>query len=290
MLYDILFIDDDFDKQEDVVTSGVDARTLFFELIRDNLRVTCATGEFDDLERLSKKDLSCIQYIFCDLHLLGISGNSTRHRDIISKLVGIFKHLAQKINSEQITVFINSQFSPDWKKVKNRIESEFTKGDQKRYSFQLIGKKNKISNKVRKDLLKQNLDIHIKSLIINKAIEIEEILDEKLRLSDSARERLNFESKYLVFQSQFLNKSKIDITIKKQLTLLQQIRNKVAHTNNDLKKIKDGSLRKEFWRILGKNTPAKYINFDTSDDLLKYIDSIGKLGEKIGNAQEKNTK
>ena len=285
MLYDILFIDDDFDKQADSETWNSNAQKLFLEFVRDNLKVTYTTGELDDLKKLGDKDLSCIKYIFCDLHLMGISDESTvaNRKEIISKLIGIFKNLAENIKSPKITVFINSKFSKEWPDTKKDLEGALREKDLARYSVVLIKEKNKLSDPNKQQLLKENLDFYLKSLIINKAIEVERVFDKKLKLSPTSKEKITFESKFYVLQSQF----KLEATIKSQLQLLQQIRNKLAHTDNDFSTIKDESMKKKFWKICSEQESTDNIEFKDFNQLMKYIESIDELIEKMRNVVEK---
>lgn len=286
MLYDILLIDDDFDKQSDSTEWESNAQKLFLELIRDNLRVTYTTGELEDLEKLKSKDLSCIKYIFCDLHLLGISENSSKIKDIASKLKGIFEELNKNIKSEELTVFINSKFSDEWTEVQ---DEGFKSGVDERYTFKLVNNNKLVNNKNdlmeedKKKLLENNLNLHIKSFIIAKAVEVEEIFDKKLRLTEKSKERVNFESKRYVLQSQF----DLDNKVRKELQLLQEIRNKAAHSDNNFNGIKDKEMRKTFWGTCSKPECEENIEFTTFQQLVTYIESIEQLKNILLEVSEK---
>ncbi|SMN11033.1 hypothetical protein SPBRAN_1248 [uncultured Candidatus Thioglobus sp.] len=276
MLYDILFIDDDFSEDKITKADMLDVRTLFFELVRSNLRVTYTTGELDDLKKLCNKDLSCIKYIFCDLHLTGIQAGENKFKDIGSKLAGIFDTLNKYIQSDLVTVFINSNYIQDWKEVKKILKID------KRYQFKINTKKNKLSEKNKKQLLQDNLELHSKSLIINKAVEVERIFDKKLSLSSSTCQKLDFSHKYLVFQSQH----DVENGVKKQIQLLQQIRNKLAHADNDLQGIQDDNLKETFWGIISNVRKKDKIEFKEFGFLAEYLTHI----EELKNAIEKTPK
>jgi len=274
MLYDILFIDDDFENQSNSQEWEKNAQKLFLDFVRQNLRVTYTTGELEDLKKLKSKDLSCIQYIFCDLHLIGISGNRSTNKDIASKLLGIFKELAPQIKSEKITVLINSQFRKDW-------DPRFTENIDDRYKFELIENKNVIPDKNIQELLRQNLETHLKSIIINKAIEVERIFDKKLSIDKKFVDVITFENK----NKKFLKKFTFDRKIKRQISLLQQIRNKVAHTDNKFVDITDNGVRKEFWHICLGEEKTDDIEFEDFEQLMKYIESIVKLMNDLQQTQ-----
>lgn len=245
MLYDILFIDDDFDEQSDAIPWGNNAQKLFLEFVRDNLRATYTSGELDDLEKLESKDLSCIKYIFCDLHLLSINENDS-YKQINSKLLRIFEYLEQKIKLTKITLFLNSTYISSYgEEGEKHLEQELKKLKIE-YKLKTVGTKNKLSKGNKEELLKNHLDIHTKSLLINKALEIESIFDEKLKLSSTSKEKVSFQNKYLVFQSQF----NLDKNAKCEIQLLQAIRNKLAHTNNELSGITDKGIKKRFGKFV----------------------------------------
>ena len=185
MLYDILFIDDDFEKETDSVSWEENAKKLFLEFIRDNLRVTYTTGELEDLDKLGTQDLSCIKYIFCDLHLEGITKNSAV-KDINSKLQGIFKKFNEQITSKEVTVFINSRF------VDAQYREEGMKDlcsilNQEKYKIEVIESKNNLSTEQKKKLIQNTIKIYSKYFIINKATEVEAAFDDKLSLSPTTK-------------------------------------------------------------------------------------------------------
>ena len=117
MLYDILIIDDDFSEnfksQElalwDEKKPYPDAYELLLDFIKNNLRVTYTTGEIDDLNRLLAKDLSAIQYIFCDLYLEAQDPFGTDYKTINSKIVGILEKVNSLLKQEKIILYINSK-------------------------------------------------------------------------------------------------------------------------------------------------------------------------------------
>lgn len=286
MLYDILFIDDDFDKQSDSITWEGNAQKLFLELIRDNLRVTYTTGELDDLIKLTEKDLSCIKYIFCDLHLVGIT-ESDPYKKINSKLINIFKELWKKINSSEVTIFINSNFIASYgEKWKTGFEKEVERSMSSNsivIRIEEIEKKNILNTTAKDELLKNNLDVHIKSLIITEAVKIEKIFNEKLGIDEKFVDVITFENKYKKLKGNFL----LDASMKTQIPLIQQLRNKVAHTDNALEEIKDEGVRRKFWEIIEGNRSTKKIYFENFSALTQYINSINALIGKIKESEEK---
>ena len=298
MLYDILFIDDDFgnilqgqeindDTTRENAPKIYDAyltRGVFSNLTSiDNLKVTYTTGESADLERLKAKDLSCIQYIFCDLHL---SGFDERHsyKEINAKIIGILRKINSKIKSAKVTIYLHSQYTQKSYYGEHGIsdlEKKLAKEFPEKYPIEIINKKNQLSEK-KEPLIRNNLKIYARQLIINKAIELETVFDEKLSLSKSARESpsLNFQDKFLVFQSQY----SLEALQKNQIQLLQQIRNKLAHTDNKLDEIKGGGEKKLFWKICSGTEQNKPIEFHDFDQLMKYIESIDQLIEHLEQA------
>ncbi len=287
MLYDILMIDDDFSENPDLEDWGHSANKLRLDLLRENLRVTWTTGEKDDLERLSDKDLSAIRYILLDLHLEGISEDDN-YRIINSKILGIFGQIDNTFNHKEMTCFINSRFAHDANygygdEGKQDLEDKL-KNDNKiqtRYKIEVVQNKNSLSEPQKDELRKNNLNVYARSLMINKAIDVEAIFGDKLRLSSSAKKDVSFQAKSLVFQSQYLNKDKSHKDLKKQIQLLQEIRNKLAHsTMESLKKIEDKAMRKTFWKIQGEQEKTEEIKFDFQS-LMKYLQSVDELGGKL---------
>ena len=266
MLYDILIIDDDFKlekasqynnlKSEEI--SQTNAIELFNNLIRENLRVTWTTGELEDLKKLRSKDLSAIRYIFLDLHLnLGFSQKS---KSVTSDIIGILAELDKRFKKDKISILINSNFLKEEKEKKtiNELKTAILKEYNGKYNIEEIETKNNLSDEQKIELRKNNTEALSKSLIIGKAIELEKVFNEALKLSSKAQERVNFGSKFYVFQSQFLKEDDEATKQKiKEIQLLQQIRNKLAHTDGELNKFEDFS------------------------QLIKYAQSIDKLIEKI---------
>lgn len=290
MLYDILFIDDDFEDKTDSNASRIidDANKLFLALLRENLRVIYTTGEIDDIKKLESKDLSCIQYIFCDLHLLGIK-EGDGYKIINSKLNGIFQNLYKKIKSDKVTIFINSKYYEDQtynQDGQNDLQEKLEEIEPGKFLLEVMDKKNTL-NKGKKDLLLKNqLDIYIKSFIISKALEIENMFDKKLNIDEEFVDVIIFGNKYKVFK----NKYDVSSLIKTRIQLLQQMRNKVAHSKNKLCLIKDNKMKQTFWKIIkGKNTTSTdNIKFESLKELVKYIDSIDLIIEEIMKQRSKD--
>ena len=171
---------------------------------------------------------------------------------------------------------------------KKDLEGKFQTEFNDKYSIKIVEDKSSLDEKQKEELLDYSLKLHTRNLIINKAIHVESILDSKLRLSNSARANVNFHAKFLVFQSQFLTKNEKDKFLKKQIQILQQIRNILAHTESAVGDInisddEYGTLRKTFWKIsIDKNmqnikSDEDKIKFTDFDHLAHYISSIDNL-------------
>ena len=151
-----------------------------------------------------------------------------------------------------------------------------------------INPKNKLSEKERKLLMDNNLNVYLQTLIVSKAIKIEKVLEEKLELSKSAKEKVNFNSKFLCYQSRFLGSDQKDECLKEQIGLLQQIRNKLAHDDLGLAAIKNKTKLEIFWKILDK-TKKNHIQFNKFYELSKYLASIDNLKESIKKTKPKSS-
>ena len=309
MLYDVLIIDDvlgeSFVDQESVNASDFEGRFFDFihcqkfinNLIRDRLRVTWTTGELDDLVKLRVPELSAIQHIFLDLHLTGISENNS-YKDINAKILGIFAKIDAFLGLDKVTCYLNSKYRSSRSYAedgKKDLEDKFYKEFGCKYSIQIMEEKNSLSNRQKNDLADYSLRLYARNLIINKAAHVESIFDDKLELSGSAIEKLDFHDKFLVFQSQFLAKYKEDKLLKSQIQLLQQIRNILAHNDNDLydtdiRDDKNGTLLKTFWQVSVdksmqiQETSKGRVDFINFDHLAYYILSIDNLCQSLKDA------
>lgn len=278
MLYDILIIDDDFSIEDDPLSWNQSANKLLLDLIRDNLRVTGTSGEDADIEKLGTKDLSSIRYIFCDLHLKGI-GEFDDFRTINSKLTGIITKLFPKFSGAHfpITIYINSNFYTEghgygpagMTHFKHALEREFGEKIFIENTPTKDSQKNVLTEGQKEQLIQYTLQIYLRDIIIKKAIEVEGVLDCKLRLTadKDAMRYVKFNSKRLVFEAQFLGDGSYE-GLKSELHTLQAIRNKLAHGNIN-------------------NDKPKIINdkFKTIEDLGKYITSIDTLIENLKGVQ-----
>ncbi len=291
MLYDILIIDDDFCGEESDSEGWSDnACKLLFDLTRDNLRATGTSGENDDLGKFTLSELSSIRYIFLDLHLQGITEIS-QPKQINSKLIGILEKINPSITTDQVTCFINSKYVDQnygyegQQDLENKLQSEFTG----KYCLEVLKNKNELPEEQKEEIKKNQLEIYAKTLIINKALDVENIFDEKLKLSTSAKEKIDFQSKYLVFQSQCMNGLEEHKHLKKKIQLLQQIRNKLAHSAMDeLSKIPGDAMKKLFWEIQNGtgNTNPQPIKFENFESLKKYLDSLAGLCKTLKGLQK----
>ena len=302
MLYDILIIDDvlgeNFVGQELEATSDFNDKYLDFvrcqrlinEFIRERLRVTWTTGELDDIRNLKVQDLSTIQHIFLDLHLAGINANDS-YKSINSKILGIFAEINELLKSSMIICHLNSKYRSGKnyaEEGRKDLENKFHEKFGYKYSIQVVEEKNSLSDTQKNNLVDYSLKLYVRNLIINKAAHVESIFDEKLKLTPSAIARLAFHDKFLVFQSQFLTKNKKDRFLKKQIQLLQQIRNVLAHTDNAIGNIcirddECSTLRNTFWQVsTDKNIQSvdnevdevKFTNFNHLADYISSIDNL----------------
>ena len=309
MLYDILIIDDvlgeNFVGQELEATSDFNDKYLDFvrcqrlinEFIRERLRVTWTTGELDDIRNLKVQDLSTIQHIFLDLHLAGINANDS-YKSINSKILGIFAEINELLKSSMIICHLNSKYRSGKnyaEEGRKDLENKFHEKFGYKYSIQVVEEKNSLSDRQKNDLADYSLRLYARNLIINKAAHVESIFDDKLELSGSAIEKLDFHDKFLVFQSQFLAKYKEDKLLKSQIQLLQQIRNILAHNDNDLydtdiRDDKNGTLLKTFWQVSVdksmqiQETSKGRVDFINFDHLAYYILSIDNLCQSLKDA------
>ena len=262
MLYDILIIDNDFDPDEGTETGeGNNANELLRDLVRDNLRVTWTTGEKADLERLGEKDLSRIKYIFLDLHLQGTEGNAS-YKTINSKIIGIVNKIDNRIDTESVTIFVNSKYIDDnygedgIDNLKSTLASESDK-----FTVDTIQpEKNKLTEEQRSVLHRTSIHSNARNYIIASAIKVEEALVKRLDIPEYIAEELTLNLKYRIFKNRFECGGKLG----EHFTRLQKMRNVLAHR--------------------AKN---KDIAFDSFDDLYKYLRSIDELIKWIEEAKER---
>ena len=301
MLYDILIIDDDFSLdlskiereewgKEHQDKEYPDAVKILYKLIKKRLRVTCTTG-YPDLEKFTRADLSRIRFIFLDLQLnieAEVASVSYQNKGILSNLMGIIDKLNQNITEKEVLIFSNSKFLVKNEGLVNNLEKALQKKYNGKYKVEEIKQKNNISNKQINLLLERNLHIYCKSLIINQAIEVEKNFDKRLSTQDCFKDKISFESKYKVFKNAF-STSPDD---KKEILLLKEIRNKLAHTEANLREIKDDGLKKTFWKIIenqthegGNSSSIKFKNFDA---LIKYVESIDELIVRLNKMKTSN--
>lgn len=288
MLYDILIVDNDFLPETNSTITDKSAFALLLDLIGRNLRVTCTSGEGPDAENLKLKDLSAIKYIFCDLYLNGITGNSN-YQSINSKIMGIIKTWEPYFCESRITIYINSDFiykengqygDEGVQNLRDSLEKKF----EGKFSVDINEEKNALREHEER-LRKLNLQVYLKSMIINKAVEVEKVFSDKLCLSSDARRNIGFQEKLLTFESQFL----ISKDLKKQVSLLQKIRNGLAHMDADNDQFNEVGSKyySLFWgKILGTSQEDK-VRFNNVDDVAKYIKSIDELVENLREVEQR---
>lgn len=288
MLYDILIIDDDFNlKGKPPSTGKNNANRLLSDLIRDNLRVTWTSGEDDDIEKLEEKDLSVVKYIICDLHLEG-AGAFQGYKTINSKLIGIMDKLHSKFSGKNfpVTIYINSNCLDEYtSEGVAHFKSSLKKRFKNKFSVEVEATKNALTQDQKEELRQYSLGIYLKSMIINKEVEVERIFSDKLNLNDDKKIEMDFQEKYLIFQSKFLTKTKEHKRFKNQICLLQMSRNQIAH--NDIRRneieIIDNKLREVFLEIL-EYSPCEFsrdVPFKNLETLSKYIKNIDMLIKEL---------
>ena len=77
--------------------------------------------------------LSCIQFVFLDLHLQG-AGNIENFKTINSKLIGIFRELNSHIKKNSVKIFVNSKYLDKYKRIGiEDLEEKLKKEFQQKY-------------------------------------------------------------------------------------------------------------------------------------------------------------
>lgn len=283
MLYDILIIDDDFSGETVLGEIELNSKTssnnstweqtimpFYFELIRDNLKVIWSTGELDDLEKLNESHLSKVQYIICDLHLLGIK-ETDENKNITSKIMGILEKLNDKLNGK-ISFLLNSKYIDKHKNIEQELEEGLSKKYPEKYSVTKFSEKNAITEEQKQALLDVSLLSHIKEQIITKHLEVERCLNEKITKNDRVLNELSFFSKKkIVCQTHSLN------GCKNKITKLNESRNAIAHTQiNSLDELKNI-----------KNIDSDIKKIKCFKGLFKYLKKIDDLIADITKAAKK---
>ncbi len=283
MLYDILIIDNDFandplsfepkkNTKDDKDDKDVNAKNLLLALVQKNLRVTFTTGEKEELEKFDKKDLSEIKFIISDLHLQDMTGN---FKSINSKIFSIINYLNNYFSEEQITIYINSKYiNLDYGKeglndLKNIIRDTY----KDKFIVDKYESKNNISEDSDAKLLKRNILHYQRSLIINKAVEVVELIESKLEMCKYCKENKVFDKKISLLATEFSLESGNKVV--KELNALKGIRNALAH-KRDLKE----SLNSQWMDIL-KDKIDETGSFKTLNDLAQYIKELDQLKEDI---------
>ncbi len=280
MLYDILIIDDDFSGE--TVLDEIDLKStnapgqsvwketimpLYFELVRDNLKVIWSTGELDDLEKLSKSQLSKVRYIICDLHLLGIDTHAN-NKTIISKIIGILEKLKDSLGGN-ISFLVNSKYIDSHE----NIEQELKNALSKKYSIRVFSEKNVIPDAQKQKLLDTSLLSHIKEKIIEKHLEVERCLNEKIDIKSEVLEELSFNSKHkIVKKTHNLN------GYNREIQKLNESRNAIAHAQiNSLDALK---------RVEKIDSDIK--EFKNFSNLFDYLEKIDMLINNITDSKAKS--
>lgn len=286
MLYDILIVDNDFSGESESKEWNDNAKKLLCDLIADNLRVIWTTGESEDLRRLKEKDLSTIKYIFLDLHLVGIT-NSSSYKQINSTLLGVIQAINGFVRVENVTCFINSKyFSNDYgSKGATDLEEQLSKKFQKKYKLAIVEKKNSLSDEQKDELKNYLLVVYAKTLVINKALDVEAIFDTKLEIDDKLKDVITFDNKYKKFKEAIKTNKGTTKSLTsyqtKQIKLLQKIRNTLAHSSIDnLQKITDKDSIKKFWKLQNQQQQGA-IQFNNFTSLIQYLQSVDTLCEEL---------
>ena len=281
MLYDILIIDDDFSGEtvfDDMRLSQSNSQNsgsapwddtimpLYFHLTRENLKIIWSTGERDDLETLTKYQLSKVKHIICDLHLAGIIESTTDHKTIISKIAGIISKLNGNFGEKNISFLINSKYKHPG--IEDELRTELNGKYQNKYTVRVFSEKNAITDEQKQELLDTSLLSHIKEQVIKKHLEVERCLNEKIEIKDAAIKdkvlrELSFSSKHKIVKKIFvLGKHN------KKIERLNESRNYIAHTKinllSDLTSIKN----------LANNNNRIFKDFSCLADYLCQIDQL----------------
>ena len=226
MLYDVLFIDDDFSKDgsdEKTNENIINLFSLYFSLQRENIRVIWTNGELDDLKKLEKIQLSEIRYIIFDLHLRSIK-LTDNNKTIISKIFGILKSLNEKIKTNEVQFLINSKYSHP--NIEKELQSTFKKHFGNKYKVEKIENKNSIKIEDKLNMENQTVDRILKSITITKHIELEEEISKKLEISPSEiNDIINFSTKFKVFKKLF----DIESNHSSKISNFNKYRNEIAH-------------------------------------------------------------
>ncbi len=295
MLYDVLIIDDVFELQEgeteglseegakDDVADVADVSRFVLQLLKNNIRVACSSGEDDDLERFANVELSTIKYIFLDLHLQGI-GPSASIRTINSKLINIMSRIHSLIKSDSVSCLINSRYQEEGQgygpegvedlrdKLKKKFSDKYTLEETRRKNFPSKSQKDKISKSI--------LKVHVRTAIIDVALRVEKIFDEKLKIKENLRDVITFDNKYLKYKKAF----NVDKETKARIELLKHIRNKLAHSDIDSLESISNQYRKTFWKIFSNQEVSENpsaIQFEDLKSLDAYLQSTEDLCKKI---------
>ena len=288
MIYDILLIDDDFGTSDEEDNEVVDwniknkgeeyphAKNLLNQFIRKNYRVTYTTGEQVDLDKLHDKDLSVIKFIFCDLNLE--SDINFEYKQKNSKIIGILNKINKHCLQEEFFLFINSKYHRELdygnegiKDLTSSLEKQF----KQKIDVILLNDKNELLEEHDKILIKSSIYSYQKSLIIDKAIEIDKSIDKKLLFDEVFAHRFHFDQKIQALRDKFKLKK---TSLGSQLEQLRLLRNKLAHMSS-LSEI----FNQEFIQTFKSVTKIELDNsgFVTLEDLSCYIKSLDDLKTKI---------
>lgn len=240
-MYDILFIDDNFEE----------IRESFSCFQEKHIRCFYSDGENhlpkNDKEKLPFKNL---KFLSLDYHLENIGINdSTSEKTALSALSSVVNCFISKGQKKSCKIIINTGF-----------ESGFDVEEFKKYiGFEIqveITPKDKARSKLEEDetIARASAKNTLRNLVIREAIEIENLLWEEILQSDRLRNfndvdgvlkavniKLSFSKKIELYEKGISNK------INEKLNKFRKLRNKFAHSDNPpvedllvrLKKIED---------------------------------------------------
>lgn len=290
MLYDILIIDDDFSGESvldnmDTPSKDIDnawkltIMPLYFDLIRDNLKVMWTTGEVDDLNKLNDCQMSSVEHIICDLHLSGIKPTSDS-KAVISKIMGILKRINKQLENEEVYFLVNSKYVEKHLDIEAELQKELQNNFANKYIVEVFKEKNAITPQQKQKLLDASLLSYTKEQIIKKHLEMERCLGDKIEVKNEEMKELtlkelSFNSKHKIVKKYFkLNGYNTKIKI------FNELRNIIAHSNTNLDEINESDYLKSLIKELN--------GLNKFSDLIVFIQSVDRIISVIKEVNLKN--
>ena len=230
-MYDVLFIDDNFEEISDT----------FRALQKDHIRCFYSDGDkylpSSDKERLPFKNL---KYICLDLHFENRGIFSLENKNAVSTLAAVVERFTK---NKDVCIIINTSYLEEFKKYKDNFYKylKFEPEIKEENKTQQAGKKfSSLHDKeIKNKIVKQSHQSVLRNLVIREAIEIENLIWSKILSSDAFKDlgkvkkvleqlkiKMSFHKKIETY-NRIVNES-----TKKQLEMLKERRNKFAHDEN----------------------------------------------------------